>query len=183
MKTVKAAYYTGTHTHTFRCGEAGLIIGVVMYKHSEDSIARPCFVIQYADGFVDHSVIGDKMNNELTYKITELPAQLGINPIGSKPEFNACEGCQHDYYCKGKNTCIIVLQRKYKEDNTKRKDWSFEELYDAINGVDLNDRTWASNIVGKFNREQYREWCRYVTSKDDGMVDAKGKALLVENGS
>lgn len=64
----KPAYYTGTHRYSFRSGEPGLIVSVVMVRPDGEDW-RPCFHVWYPDGVDDYCPISDTQN----YKITGTP--------------------------------------------------------------------------------------------------------------
>jgi len=59
MTDVGPVYLTQTHQYSFRQGESAVVLGVRMVDPGGVSLLRPCYVIHYAEGFVDYVPVDD----------------------------------------------------------------------------------------------------------------------------
>jgi hypothetical protein len=62
---IKPLQLRGTHLCSFRKDEWARIIAVVMVSWSGKLEPRPCFMVQYADSFIDYVPMSDMENYEL----------------------------------------------------------------------------------------------------------------------
>ena len=74
MKNLGPVFIQAVHRYAFRPDQAAKITGVFLCQPSGDKEPRPCFQVQYPDGFEDVIPIAEIMNGY--YKLVDKESPL-----------------------------------------------------------------------------------------------------------